>query len=171
MDEARIRPRNPTIAGFLFSSFFYSSDDERSLLRSLCFQKLTRSHAAADTVGGGSQNWWRKGWNSVRRAGEWPGSVMDYAGSHRSRLKFKCLVRKFKADSKTVYSPRPSRFQYDPPSYELNFDHGHRREEDYQVQSSSLSAVKTGKSASSLNPRKSLKGGTQSLQVIGSSRP
>lgn len=90
---------------------------------------------------------------------------MDYAGSHRSRLKFKYLVRKFKADSKTVYSPRPSRFQYDPPSYELNFDHGPGQDEDYRVQDLCLSTVKPGESAGDLNPRKALKE-IQTLQVI-----
>jgi len=157
MDEAGIRPRNPTVAGLLFSSFFYGSDDERSLVRTLCFQKLKRSSSGADSVEGDSQKWWRKGWDSVRRAGEWPGSVMDDAGSSRSRPKLKYLVRKFKADGKTIYNPRPSRFQYDPPSYKLNFDHGPGQDEHYQVQDLSLSAVKPGVSAGSLNPRKAVK--------------
>jgi len=74
-----------------------------------------------------------------------PEFVMDDASNCCSGPKLQYLVRKFKTDRKTIYGSRPSGFLYDPPSYELNFDHGHRREEDYQVQSLSLSAVKTGK--------------------------
>jgi hypothetical protein len=69
----------------------------------------------------------------------------------------KYLVRKFKADGKTIYNSRPSRFQYDPPSYDLNFDDGPRKDEVYEVQGLSLSAVNPGESAGTPNPRKELK--------------
>jgi len=170
MDEAHIRPRTSTIAGLLISfCCFYASDVERSLLRISCFQKLTGSNPDADSVDGDDQNWWRKGWNRVKRAGEWSESVVDDAGICCHGPKLKYFVRKFKTDGKTIYGSRPSRFQYDPPSYELNFDHGLRQDEDYQVQGLSFSAVKPGESAGALNPRKALND-MQSLQVIRSSR-
>jgi hypothetical protein len=98
-------------------------------------------------VDGDSQNWWRKGWNSVRRAGEWSESVIDDAGSCCSGPRWKHFVRRFKTDGKTICNSKPSRFQYDPLSYELNFDHGSRQDEDYQRKGLSLSAGKPGDSA------------------------
>jgi len=165
MGDPHKRPRSTTIVGLLFSCCFYGSDDERSLLPLSLFQKVRRSNPGADLVDANSQNWWRKSWKSVRRVGDWSESVINDVGSCCSGPKWKYFVRRFKADGKTIYSSRPSRFQYDPPSYELNFDDGLQHAEDHQFQGLSLSTVKLEQSAGAGNPRKSLKD-TQNLQVI-----
>lgn len=151
MNDANYRPRNSTIADLLFCCFpCCVSDDERALLRPAWFQKVRRSISRADYADGDSQNWWRKGWNSVKRAGEWSESVVEDAGSCCSRPRWKHFVRRFKADGKTICSSKPSRFKYDPLSYELNFDHGSRQDEDHQRKGLSLSPVNSGESAGAL---------------------
>ena len=149
MDQSHTRgqARSLTFAGLLFSCCCCGSDDEHSALRPSWLQKVRRSNPSADSLDGNSQKWWRKGWNSIRRAGEWSKSVIDDTGSCCSGPKWKHFVRRFKRDGKRMYSSKPSRFQYDPLSYQLNFDNGSRRVEDYQVQGFSLSAVKPGESA------------------------
>lgn len=72
---------------------------------------------------------------------------MDDAGTCFNEPKLKHLVRKFKEDGKTIYNSRPSRFRYDPPSYQLNFDDGNRKDDDYQGQGLSFSDMNHGKSA------------------------
>jgi len=76
-------------------------------------------------VDGDSKNWWNRGLN--RRAGEWPGCIMDDVGSCFNGPKLKHLIRKFREEGKTIFNPWPWRFQYDPPCYELNFDDGNKK--------------------------------------------
>lgn len=149
MDVEPIRPRHPTIAGILFCCC-NGFDDERSLLRPSWFHKVKRSNPEADPMDGDPHNWWRKGWSSVRRAGEWSESIIEDAGNCCSGPKLKYFARRMKNDGKTICSSRPSRFQYDPLSYELNFDHGSRQVEDYQHQGMPLTAVKPGESPGNL---------------------
>lgn len=136
MNDANFGRRNSTIAGLLFSCFACcTSDDERSLLRPSLFRKVTRSNPRVDSVDGDYQNWWRKGSNSIRRAGEFSESIIDDDGSCCcSGPRWKQFVRKIKADGRTICSSKPSKFQYDPLSYELNFDDGSQQEEDFQRQ-------------------------------------
>nr|ABK22011.1 unknown [Picea sitchensis] len=151
MDGYHTRPRNPTFAGMLLSyCCCCGSGDERSLLRPSWFQKVRRTNPRADSVARDSQNWWRKGWNSVRSAGEWSETINEDAGSCCSGPKWKHFVRRLKRGGKTIRSSKPSRFHYDPLSYELNFDHGSRHDEDYQLQGLSLSVVKPRESAGAL---------------------
>lgn len=145
MDVEHIRPRHPTIAGILFCCF-HGADDERSLLRTSWFHKVKRSNPGADPSDGDPDNWWRKGWNSVRRAGEWSESIVEDAGGCCNGPKLKNFARRVKNDGKTICTSRPSRFGYDPLSYELNFDQGARQIEDHEKQGMPLNALKPGES-------------------------
>lgn len=91
--------------------------------------------------------------------------IVTDVGSCCSGPKWKYFIRRFKADGKTIYSSRPSRFQYDPPSYELNFDDGIRQAEDQQFQGLSLSTVKLEEFTGARNSRRAVKD-IQNHQVI-----
>lgn len=149
----------------LFSCCFYRSDDKRSFVSLSWFQKVRRSNPGADPVEADSQSWWRKSCNSVRRVGELSEFIVTDVGSCCSGPKWKYFIRRFKADGKTIYSSRPSRFQYDPPSYELNFDDGIRQAEDQQFQGLSLSTVKLEEFTGARNSRRAVKD-IQNHQVI-----
>ncbi|KAH9297184.1 hypothetical protein KI387_028866, partial [Taxus chinensis] len=130
-DTANIRHRRSRSATLLCCCCFGSDDfpSERSLLKPSWFHKVRRSNSGPEAiaVGADSPHWWRKGWNSVRRAGEWSESVVeDYAGGCCAGAKWKHFVRKCKADGKTICNSRPARFHYDQMSYQLNFDEGSR---------------------------------------------
>lgn len=92
-----------------------------------------------------SQNWWSRGLNSVRRAGEWPWSIMDDAGSCFNGPKLEHLVCKFKGDGETIYNSRPQ-----GSSTKVTNSISRReaeRDDDYQRQGLSLSTVNYEKSA------------------------
>ncbi|GLJ43244.1 hypothetical protein SUGI_0897860 [Cryptomeria japonica] len=135
-DSTNMRPRKSR-SSKLLSLFccFSGSDDstaERSLLKKPSwFHKVRRSNSGPD-MDADSHKWWRNGWNSVRRAGEWSETLgEDYAGGCCSRAKWKHFVRRCKADGKTIYDSKPKKFHYDRMSYQLNFDEGR---EDFQDQ-------------------------------------
>lgn len=130
MDQSHIRPRRLRFAGLFFTfCFFCEYDDEQSLVRLSWLQKVRRSNPRVDSMDRDSQNWWRNGWNSVRHAGDRLEPVIDDAGSCCNGSKWKHIVRRLKSNGKTICGSKPSRFQYDRLSYELNFDHGSGHDE------------------------------------------
>ncbi|KAH9324298.1 hypothetical protein KI387_004476, partial [Taxus chinensis] len=129
-DTTRMRPRRSrgtTLLCFYCCCFGSNgSTSERSLLRPSWFHKIAMSNSGA--MDEHSHQWWRKGWNSVRRAGEWSESLLeDYAGCCCTGAKWKHFVRRCKADGKTICDSRRARFHYDQMSYQLNFDDGDSR--------------------------------------------
>ncbi|GLJ43242.1 hypothetical protein SUGI_0897840 [Cryptomeria japonica] len=128
-ERLNMHHRRPRSAALLCCCCFGSDDSaaERSLLKPSWFYKVARSNSGSEAAAMDldSPKWWRKSWNSVRRAGEWSETVVeDYAGGCCSGPKWKNFVRRCKADGKSIYSTRPARFHYDQMDYQLNFDEG-----------------------------------------------
>ncbi|GLJ16427.1 hypothetical protein SUGI_0279130 [Cryptomeria japonica] len=104
-------------------------DDEEE---EYCIANGEWSRKMSQESGSGSGNWWKKGWNSVRRAGEWSESLMEEAGN-RSGPKWRLFVRRLRS----IYPRKPLRSHYDEFSYALNFDEGSWQESDDLYHSSS----------------------------------
>ncbi|GLJ43245.1 hypothetical protein SUGI_0897870 [Cryptomeria japonica] len=133
MEETlNMRPKRSRSTSLLCCCCFGSDDStaERFLLKPSWFQRLIGSNPGGE--GTDSHKWWRKGWNSVRRASEWSETLVeDYSQGCCGGAKWKHFVRRCKADGKSIYNCKPASLNYDQISYELNFDDGPR---DYQYE-------------------------------------
>ncbi|GLJ29125.1 hypothetical protein SUGI_0574170 [Cryptomeria japonica] len=110
-------------------------EEEEPLERPDVENKLTRSLSCFGCCFGkpedGREKWWMNGGlsQSIKRAKEYSGSVIVEAGNYCCGGKtWKTVVHRLRNKDNGRSKKRGQRFQYDLPSYELNFDDGSKEE-------------------------------------------